>query len=161
MTASFRFSKTRHNWPFLAFLPNFCPLKMSHLSIFEFWHFSPIFVLLKMTCLVTLFDRKLQVFKNSPMDHFGHFSSTFVHSKWKRSSLRSQCWMRLSLWFSNTVFPQKNCKICKKIFFQYFNIFVGSRNDETGKKPNTYPWKNAKKGFNLFDNCPIILGFYV
>ena len=33
---------------------------------FEFWHFPPIFVLLKLTCLVTLFDRKLQVFKNSP-----------------------------------------------------------------------------------------------
>ena len=32
--------------------------------IFEFWHFPPIFVLLKVTCLVTLFDRKLQVFKN-------------------------------------------------------------------------------------------------
>ena len=27
----------------------------------------------------------------------------FVHSKCKRSSLRSQCWMRLFLWFSNTV----------------------------------------------------------
>ena len=40
-------------------------LKMSHLD-FEFWHFSPIFVLLKLTCLVTLFDRKLQIFKNSP-----------------------------------------------------------------------------------------------
>ena len=32
----------------------------------EFWHFPPIFVLLKLTCLVTLSDRKLQVFKNSP-----------------------------------------------------------------------------------------------
>ena len=32
----------------------------------EFWHFPPIFVLLKLKCLVTLFDRKLQVFKNSP-----------------------------------------------------------------------------------------------
>ena len=30
------------------------------------WHFSPIFVLLKLNILVTLFDRKLQVFKNSP-----------------------------------------------------------------------------------------------
>ena len=40
-------------------------LKMSHL-IFLFWHFPPIFVLLKLTCLITLFDRKLQVFKNSP-----------------------------------------------------------------------------------------------
>ena len=37
-------------------------LKMSHLN---FWHFPSIFVLLKLTCLVTLFDRKLQVFKNS------------------------------------------------------------------------------------------------
>ena len=34
--------------------------------IFDFWYFLPIFVLLKLTCLVTLFDRKLQVFKNSP-----------------------------------------------------------------------------------------------
>ena len=34
--------------------------------IFEFWHFPSIFVQLKLTCLVTLFDRKLQVFKNSP-----------------------------------------------------------------------------------------------
>ena len=32
---------------------------------FEFWHFSSIFVLLKLTCLVTLFDHKLQVIKNS------------------------------------------------------------------------------------------------
>ena len=30
-----------------------------------FWHFPPNFDLLKLTCLVTLFDRKLQVFKNS------------------------------------------------------------------------------------------------
>ena len=34
--------------------------------IFEFWHLSPIFVLSKLTSLVTLYDRKLQVFKNSP-----------------------------------------------------------------------------------------------
>ena len=69
---------------------------MSHLN-FEFWHFPPIFVLLKLTCLVTLFDRKIQVFKNSPKwTIFGIF-------KCKRSSLRSQCWMRLFLWFSNTV----------------------------------------------------------
>ena len=38
-------------------------LKMSH---FQFWHFLPIFVLLKLTYLVTLFDQKLQVFKNLP-----------------------------------------------------------------------------------------------
>ena len=28
-------------------------------EFFPFWHFSPISVLLKLTCLVTLFDRKL------------------------------------------------------------------------------------------------------
>ena len=44
--------------------------------IFEFWHFQPIFVLLKLTCLVTLFDRKLQGFKNSPKwTIFGVFNS--------------------------------------------------------------------------------------
>ena len=30
-------------------------------------------------------------------------SGIFVHSNCKRISLRSQCWMRLFLWFSNTV----------------------------------------------------------
>ena len=70
--------------------------------IFEIWHFPTIFVLLKLTCLITLFDRKLQVFKDSPnWTIFWHFSLTFVHSKCKLSSLRSQCWMRLFLWFSN------------------------------------------------------------
>ena len=41
--------------------------------------------------------------KVAKIDHFWHFWWTFVHSKCKRSSLRSQCWMRLFLWFSNTV----------------------------------------------------------
>ena len=43
--------------------------------IFQFWHFPPIFVLLKVTCLVTLFVRKLQVFqKLAKMDFFGTFN---------------------------------------------------------------------------------------
>ena len=79
--------------------------------VYEFWHFPPIFVLLKLTCLVTLFDRKLQVFKNSPKwNIFGHFQLTFVHSKCKHNSLCSQRWMRLFLWFSNTV--KKVWKAC-------------------------------------------------
>ena len=47
-------------------------LKITQSVAFEFLYFGypPIFVLLQLTCLVTLFDRKLQVFKNSPMDHF-------------------------------------------------------------------------------------------
>ena len=52
------------------------------------------------------------VWKSLKMSHFNFslilaFSIIFcpinVHSKCKRSSLRSQCWMRLFLWFSNTV----------------------------------------------------------
>ena len=58
-----KFSKNRQNWPFLAFLMNFCPLKMSQFQL-SFWHFLLMFVLLKLTCLVTLFDLKLQVSKN-------------------------------------------------------------------------------------------------
>ena len=34
-------------------------IKKSLARNFYFWHFSPIFVLLKLPCLVTLFDRKL------------------------------------------------------------------------------------------------------
>ena len=48
-------------------------LKITQNVAFEFltfWHFPPIFGLLKLTCLVTLFDRKLQVFKNSPILEF-------------------------------------------------------------------------------------------
>ena len=44
-------------------------MKITQNVVFEFLnfvHFPPIFVLLNLTCLVTLFDRKLQVFKNSP-----------------------------------------------------------------------------------------------
>ena len=38
------------------------------------WHFPPIFALLKVTSWVTLFDRKLQVFQNSPkLTIFGIF----------------------------------------------------------------------------------------
>ena len=50
--------------------------------------------LLKLSCLVTqaLGFRKIA-------KKFWHFWWTFVHSKCKRSSLRSQCWRRLFLWF--------------------------------------------------------------
>ena len=54
-----------------------------------------------LSCLVTLFDRKLKVFKKSPnLIIFNELLSTQKH---KRSSLRSQCWMRLLGRFSNTV----------------------------------------------------------
>ena len=50
--------------------------------IFQFCHFPPICVLLKLTCLVTLFDRKLQVCKNSPKwTIFGIFKINFCSLK--------------------------------------------------------------------------------
>ena len=61
----FEFSRQNHIFP-----PATHCLKIRYskcrIWISEFWHFPPIFVLLKLTCLVTLPDRKLQVFKYSP-----------------------------------------------------------------------------------------------
>ena len=44
---------------------------------FEFWHFSLIFDLLKLLCLVTLFDLKLGFRKLGKLDHFRHFLMNF------------------------------------------------------------------------------------
>ena len=50
---------------------NFCAKNVQNSNVdfwrekLKFWHFPQIFVLLKLTCLVTLFDRKFKVFKNS------------------------------------------------------------------------------------------------
>ena len=68
----------------LAFSTNFCRIK-TELSGNTVWPQAPGFQKLAKMC------------------HLWHFWLTFVHSKCKRSSLRSQCWMRLFLWFSNTV----------------------------------------------------------
>ena len=40
---------------------------------FQLRHFTPIFALLTLTCLVTLFDRTLQVFNDTQNRRFGHF----------------------------------------------------------------------------------------
>ena len=54
--------------------------------------------------LVPLLDRKLQVFRYSSNWLFlGIFNELLSTQKCKRSSLRSQCWMRLFRRFSNTV----------------------------------------------------------
>ena len=58
--------------------------KMSHLIFFNFGIFHQF-----LTCLVTLFDLKHQVYKNSPkyfeMNHFWHFKLTFDHSNFARN----------------------------------------------------------------------------
>ena len=66
-----------HNLTLITYFNNFLPLNSTfvlyfvfknrlkcHIWVFQFWHFPPIFVLLQLTCLVTLFDRKLEVFNN-------------------------------------------------------------------------------------------------
>ena len=71
-------------WPYLILIKNLCKnhrcadfclkstldlaycIKITQNVAFEFCYFPSIFVLIKLTCLVTLFDSKLQVFKNSP-----------------------------------------------------------------------------------------------
>ena len=68
----------------LAFSTNFCPIK-TDLSGNTVWPKASGFQ------------------KLAKIDHSWPFLLTFVHSKCKRSLLRSQCSMILFLWFSNTV----------------------------------------------------------
>ena len=77
--------------------------KISHLS-FSILAFStnicPIKIDLSGT---TVWPQVSSLKKVVKIDYFWLFWWTFVHSKCKRSSLRSQCWMRPFRWFSNTV----------------------------------------------------------
>ena len=54
-------------------------LKITQNVAFEFWHFPPIFVQLKLTCLVTLFDRKFS--KTRQIEHFWAFLMNFCTLK--------------------------------------------------------------------------------
>ena len=66
--------------------------KMSHLNFnFQFWRFCPI----KSDLSGNTIWPKASGFKNSPNWPFLAFLLTFTLSNGKRSSLRSQCWMRL------------------------------------------------------------------
>ena len=74
-------------------------LKMSHL-IFLISAFSTNFWPIKTDLSGnSVWPQASNFQKLAKLDHFWHFLWTFVHSKSKRSSLRSQCWMRLFLWF--------------------------------------------------------------
>ena len=70
--------------------------KMFHFN-FLFRHFPLVFVPLKVWAQTSDFSKIVKI------DNFWHFQWAFVRSKCERCSLRSQCWMRLFLWFSNTV----------------------------------------------------------
>ena len=84
-------------------------LKISHLN-FSILAFSTIFCPIKTDLSGNTVGPQASVFQTlAKLDHFWHFQLTFVHSKYKHSSLRSQCWMRLFLWFSNTVHMKQVC----------------------------------------------------
>ena len=91
-----------------------------------FWHFPPNFVLLRLACLVTLFHRNHQVLNKSPkLTSLWHFLSTFVHSKCKRSSLRSQCCkMRHFEQFSNTVLLQQKSRFITYVIILKTEFFL-------------------------------------
>ena len=69
------YNSPKHDFRIQYFARNAHCLKITQHVALEFWHLPPIFVLLKLTCLVTLFDCKLQVLKNSPKwTSFGIFN---------------------------------------------------------------------------------------
>ena len=72
---------------------------------FQFWHFLTIFGH-DLASGNTVWLQAVGFSKTRQIDHFWHFWWTFVHSKYKGSSLRSQCWVRLFLRFlGNLNFP--------------------------------------------------------
>ena len=76
-------------------VPAHC-LKITQSVAFEFWHFPPIFVLLIVTSLVILFDRKLQIFKNSSKwTNFGIFDLLLPIQNVSIARFARNCRMRL------------------------------------------------------------------
>ena len=72
---------------------------------FEFWHFPPISSNIKIDISANSVWPQASGFRKLvKLVRFWQFLCTFVHSKYKCSSLLSKCLLRLFLWFSNTVF---------------------------------------------------------
>ena len=96
-------------------------LKITQNVAFEnsyFRHFPPIFLQLKLTGLVTLFDRKLLVFRNSPKwTIFGFFKWIFVFLNCNVAQFVRNFEWDLFLWFSNTVMPGGIPSFLSKIDF--------------------------------------------
>ena len=73
--------------------------------ILEFWHFPPIFVLLKVTCLAIVFDRKLQIFKNSP-------KWTIIGIFNQLSSIQNVSIARNVEWDFSVIFKHREVQFC-------------------------------------------------
>ena len=97
-------------------------LKMSHLN---FWilTFPSIFVLLKVTCLVTLFTSKLQVLKNSPNGPFLALLNKLLATqilKLASLAMLNATFSHLFIWFSNTLLIFGLSKIQKWGISEFF-----------------------------------------
>ena len=92
--------------------------------IFSLLAFAINFCLIKVICLVTLFDHKIQVFKNSPKSTiFGILKLTFVYSKCKRTSLRSQLNETFSVIFKHCDLPQSSTSSVRFKIYQSDGFF--------------------------------------
>ena len=110
--------------------------------IFGFWHFSPVFVILNLACLVTMSDRNFTFSKTRQIDYF-------FCSKCNRSSLCSQCWMRLfCIDICHCAYPTK---MLTGIFRTLLRYFTSSVHDFI------FWWKIAKWWLHV----RTILGFYL
>ena len=75
MTASFRFSKTRQIEPFLAFLMNFCPLKIKRSSLRSQYWMRPCVEITKISEILKLFMDYGYIFTTFFFVTFKHFFS--------------------------------------------------------------------------------------
>ena len=57
-------------------------LKSFKIAIFQFWHFSPIFVLLQLGLLVTLFEGSFNFSKLVKLTNFGIFYDFVQRREW-------------------------------------------------------------------------------
>ena len=103
-------------------------LKMSHLNLWILalsTNFCPIKTDLSGN---TVWPQALCFQKLAKLDYFWHFKLTFVHSKCECSSLRSQCWMRLFLWFSNSVVHAHKSRklgpfLCRSMEYCWYKLY--------------------------------------
>ena len=100
--------------PYLTLLTVFENHQKCRIWIFK-WHFPPIFIRLKVTCLVTLFDHKLQVFKNSPKWTFFDIFNELLSAQ----NVNVARFARNVEWDFFCDFQTLCCCICRYIYVQY------------------------------------------
>ena len=117
--------------------------------MFEYWHFPPIFFLIKIDLPGNTVWPQASGFQKLVK------RTILGDSKCKRNSLRSQYWMRLFLWFSNTV------KLYSKKAFRPDEFFTWFSNLSTSLAFIVWNVQNLFGIFSLSSfhkSCGIVLG---